>query len=269
MNLFEAKNASKRIDGTLVLNDITIKISKGERVAIIGSNGSGKSSLLKLVGGIYEETNGDVQRQKVEIGFVPEHFPENIRFNIRDYLSLIGKMNGQNDTYKNIEYYSQSFEISEFLNTPLRKCSKGTKQKVGIIQALLKEPDLLLLDEPLTGLDDQAQYEFLNQIHSLPKEVTILFTVHEQLLIDRLAERVITVEGGKIISDSLIGREENVRIIKARIPSKDIVLQVPSLSHHFIGDNTVEFIVRVNDSDRVLSMLLARECSIMELKEKR
>jgi ABC-2 type transport system ATP-binding protein len=269
MKLFEAKNVSKNIDGTMVLSDISITISQGERIAITGSNGSGKSSLLKFIGGIYVETDGEVQREKLKIGYVPEHFPENIRFKIKDYLLLVGNMgaNSDDNTHKKIEYYTEVFAIKDFLNTPIKKCSKGTKQKVGIIQALIMQPDLLLLDEPLTGLDDKAQMELFHQLQSLSEEITILFTVHDQLLIERIANRVIVVEGGKIISDTAKGEKEITRIIKAIIPKSGLVSEFPN--HKLAGKNTIEIVVPARESDQVLAKLLELGCSIIELREKR
>lgn len=201
MKLFEANNTYKQIDGTMILQDVSISFSKGERVAITGPNGSGKRSLLKLIGGIYEPTSGQVNRTHLEIGYVPEHFPEIVRFKIQEYLLLIRKMSGKfvGDQYllKKIAIGAEHFAITDYLATPLKKCSKGTKQKVGILQAFLIEPDLLLMDEPLTGLDDKAQTELLQQLHSFDKDMTIIFTAHDALLIEEIADRVIRVESGQ------------------------------------------------------------------------
>lgn len=271
MKIFESKNAEKEIDGNKVLEGITLSIEKGERIGIKGSNGSGKSSLLKLIGGIYEETNGEVTRQKIRVGYVPEHFPENIRFKINDFLRLVGKMNTPNEEEINkmIDYYSNIFAVTEFLNTPLRKCSKGTKQKVGIIQALMNDPELLLMDEPLTGLDDKSQKELLIQLDSLSKEMTIIFTAHEELLVDGLAKRMIMVESGKIVSDSIKMNNEKMRIIKAEYKSKEMMVEIPAISQIFLSEHIVEMTVSATESDKVLAMLLNRGCSILELKEKR
>lgn len=271
MEIFHAELASKQIDGIKILQDITLSISQGEKVGIVGSNGSGKSSLLKLIGGIYEENTGKVKRAQIGIGYVPEHFPENIRFNIWDYLILMGKMNGtsKEELMNEIKKYAEIFAITDFLHTPLKKCSKGTKQKVGVIQALLKNPDLLLLDEPLTGLDEKSQHELLEQLTSLQKEITIIFTVHEPLLIEGLADRVIGIEAGKIFSDSPNTKRENVRMIMAIIPNKEEIVDIPHIKLEFAGEHSVEIIIAAKDSDQVLRMLLERGCSIVELKEKR
>lgn len=272
MNIFEANQACKQIDGIMILKEVSLSISKGEKVAITGNNGSGKSSLLKLIGGIYEETAGKVKRFQNNIGYVPEHFPESIRFKLQDYLILMGKMTNKSDEemFKRIANYAELFSITEFLTTPLNHCSKGTKQKAGIIQALLKNPDLLLLDEPLTGLDDKAKIELTNQLSILSGDKTIIFTAHEPLLIERIANRVLTVESGRIVSDSTVkGNKEKFICIRAKIPAREIIEDIPSIKYKVIGMNSVEIIVSTKESDKVLAILLNRGCSILELTEKR
>lgn len=271
MKIFEANQACKKIDGIMILEEVSISISQGEKVAITGNNGSGKSSLLKLIGGIFEETAGQVKRSQINIGYVPEHFPENIRFKLQDYLIIIGKMTCKSDEgiLKRIESYAELFAITDFLSTPLNHCSKGTKQKAGIIQALLKRPDLLLLDEPLTGLDDKAKIELLNQLNTLQGKVTVIFTAHDPLLVEGLADRVLTVEGGRIVYDSTKNNKEVLRFIRAKIPVREIITEVPCIRYEFIGEGSVEIIVSAQESDKVLAILLERGCSILELTEKR
>ena len=184
---------------------------------------------------------------------------------------LVSKMSSHLDEgiLKRIKTYAELFAITEYLTTPLKNCSKGTKQKAGIIQALLKNPDLLLLDEPLTGLDDKAKIELLNQLNSLQKDKTIIFTAHEPLLIERLADRIITVENGRIVSDFKTVNQEKVKKIRAKTPKRDILAEIPSIRYEFIGRDSVEIIVSALESDKILSMLLERGCSIIELTEKR
>lgn len=271
MKIFEANQACKEIDGVMVLKELSLSISQGEKVAITGNNGSGKSSLLKLIGGIFEETAGQVKRSQINIGYVPEHFPENIRFKLQDYLMLMGKMTckSDDDVLKRIEHYAQLFAITDFLTTPLNNCSKGTKQKAGIIQALLKNPQLILLDEPLTGLDDNAKVELLHQLNSLRGDKTIIFTAHEPLLIEGLANRIITVENGRIVYDSTKSKKEKFKFIRAKIPTREIIAEIPAIKYKFIGSESVEIIVSAEESDKVLSILLNKGCSIFELTEKR
>ncbi|MBS4188919.1 ATP-binding cassette domain-containing protein [Bacillus sp. FJAT-49705] len=271
MKIIEANVAGKQMNGNFLLHDISISINQGEKVAIIGHNGSGKSSLLKLIGGIFEYSSGDIKRAKIKTAYVPEHFPENIRFKMQEYLLLMGKMSGgQGDELsKQISAYAKSFDIEEFLHTPLKNCSKGTKQKAGIIQALLMDPELLLLDEPLTGLDEMAQLELVNQLESKMGNNTIIFTVHESMLIDRLADRVLTIKNGRIVDDSIMTKKEKQMVIKAVIPKHLQVQGLPCISYEFMDENIVEMTVLSADSNKLLKELLEQDYFILELREKR
>lgn len=139
---------------------------------------------------------------------------------------------------------------------------------MGIIQALMKDPDLLLLDEPLTGLDEPSKMELLHHLQSLQNECTIIFTAHDSLLINQLAYREVVIENGKVISDSIKSQSEKVKYILAEIPSADVNLSIPSLSYQFRDGNRVEIMVTAAVSNQVLRMLLDQDCSMIEVKEK-
>lgn len=269
MLLFQAEQASKRIERTRILDQINIRINRHENIGIVGKNGSGKSSLLKLIGAIYEPSSGKVIRNTKNIGYVPEHFPENIRFTVYEYLCLVGRMSGadKRDVQARITRYGEWFHLTPFLQTPISKCSKGTKQKVGMLQALLKEPDLLLLDEPLTGLDDASQEELAAQLASLQNEVAIVFTAHEPNFVQQLAHRVVEIERGKIVSDLPVYQEESNMRIKLRIPNDDATHAYEQLpGYEFNGKDIVAFSVKPDECDRILLQALQAGCSIIEVK---
>ncbi len=270
MKIFDAIKVNKQIDRIPILKEISFSINKGERIAITGHNGSGKSSLLKLIGGMYEPSSGRVIKKALKIAYVPEHFPENIRFRLIEYLVMIGKMSGKREEIllERITNYAELFAIKEFLHTPLKSCSKGTKQKAGILQALLLEAEVLLLDEPMTGLDEKSQIELMKQLNSFSSKITLVFTVHDSLLIDGLANRVITMENGRIIEDRLNDKKEEYKVITASANVK-LLSDIPCLSMNHITESIVEMTVLAKDSDQVLIQLLKKGCSILELKEKR
>ncbi|WP_153125009.1 ATP-binding cassette domain-containing protein [Peribacillus tepidiphilus] len=263
-----AKNVHKKIDSISILKDLSFQIDKGEKVAITGHNGSGKSSLLKLAAGIYGCDAGEWKVDTNSIAYVPEHFPEHIRFRLQEYLLLLGKMAGkeESDLKEKILAYAERLELIPFLNQPLRKCSKGTKQKAGILQALLVESELLLLDEPLSGLDETSQKELLTIFKEEKERRTILFTAHEQDTVELLADRVIHLENGRILSDSMMREKQKVFFVLAEIPPgwKDSKFDT---CHQ--ENNKIFCDVREDEKDKLLMNLLESGCSILEVKEKK
>ncbi len=268
--IFEAQNASKVIEGLKILEGIDINLTNGEVVAITGQNGSGKSSLLKLIAGIYEPSSGKVIRSPKRISYVPEHFPENIRFKMNEYLLLLGEMSGRKKEELSIEmtYWAHAFGIEGYLDTPLKKLSKGTKQKVGVIQSLLMKADVILLDEPLSGLDEVSQHVLINQIQQIKKEKTIIFTSHEAFLVETIANRKIELSNGRIIANERVVKRELIRVIRSRVPSKQGIEKITGVIDCQIENDSVAVItVKEKDSDLVLKELLLKNASILEVRE--
>ncbi|MEN1968045.1 ATP-binding cassette domain-containing protein [Lentibacillus sp. N15] len=132
-----------------------------ERLAVTGENGSGKSTLIKLIAGFITPTKGKIKRHTQKVSYVPERSPESLRFTPLEYLRDMGKMAGMetNELDSRISELVSQFGIEEYENVRIQRLSKGNKQKVNIMQALLKVPDLLIADEPLSGLDARSQEE--------------------------------------------------------------------------------------------------------------
>lgn len=269
--LFHASNVYKNIGQASLLDDINLEIHQGHHTAIIGHNGSGKSSLLKLIAGIYEPTSGVVVRTaNKKAAYVPEHFPSHLRFKMKEYLLLIGEMNGQpkNELHDRIMHYADMFYIQDYLDKPLKNCSKGTKQKAAIIQALLSSPDLLLLDEPLSGLDQDSQQELLRHLMQLKEHATIVFTAHEHVLIDKIANNILELKNGKLTFYPINHNQSKKIAIKVLIPNKDSFKNDERyIELSWESDNIASIIVETSHSDQVLMLLLSGGASIIEVKE--
>lgn len=261
---------SKVIQGNKVLENINLTIRKGETLAITGHNGSGKSSLLKLMAGFYKETAGIVKNHAEKISYVPEHFPEGIRFSVLDYLMLIGQMNGRRkaELQSEINVYSKELNIESYLHTILKKCSKGTKQKVGIIQALLAKPDFLLMDEPLTGLDQRSCQHLLKVLASVKGNCTLVYVVHDRKLIDQLADRVIEIETGTIRSWMQV-ENDRVKVIKVLVRNKESLQEIEQeFPVQFDQEDIARIFVNSGHSDALLIKLIESGCSIVEVRER-
>lgn len=266
-----ARRVSKQVDGFPLVVDLDFNIAERAKVAILGHNGSGKSSLLKLIAGIYKPTSGEIHIVNKNIGYTPEHFPENIRFKLGEYLLHVGMISGQDkETVKKvIASYSEMFQLEPYMNTQLKYCSKGTKQKAGLIQALLTNCDVLLLDEPMTGLDEESKQAFVAMINRMERDITLIFTAHEQETVDLLADEVIILEKGRLVRQEALAERTKQKRIVVKIPTHFDLEEVKMYGKVMSKlNNIVELAVPARDSDKCLFYLLKNNCSIMEVKEK-
>ncbi|PWA08867.1 hypothetical protein DCC39_13970 [Pueribacillus theae] len=195
-------------------------------------------------------------------------FQVDIIFISKEYLLLMASFHSfsRRQIESELSEYAHLFGIEPFLNTPLKQCSKGTKQKVGLIQALLMKPDVLLLDEPLTGLDTSAQLQLIHLLEKLKKQVTIIFTTHEDIIIKKLANQILFLESGKISSDKKPLKIK--RLIKIGFHDKKIFRKIDAFDIQYKG-NTALITVDAAISDQLLLDLLNKKCSVLEVREER
>ncbi|MEW9677119.1 ABC transporter ATP-binding protein [Lentibacillus sp. L22] len=196
MNLIELINIDFTINKQKVLKDVSLGIRANECIAITGKNGSGKSTLLKLIAGFAVPTIGKINRLTNKISYVPERPPESLRFTPKEYLRHMGKIAGLETKalHSRMNALIRQFGLTEYENVVIHRLSKGNKQKVNIMQALLSNPDIILLDEPLSGLDSRSQEEFVKLLVELKTEgKSIIFTCHEPYLKEQIADRTINV----------------------------------------------------------------------------
>lgn len=196
------RGLSKRYPGTgAVLNDIDVDISSGELVAIIGGNGSGKTTLLKILVGLSRASAGTVSGRPPVVAYVPERFPSQHRLSALAYLTHMGRIRGLSGKAAS----ARARELLERLalvggeTTSLRRLSKGNAQKVALAQALLVPPQLLVLDEPWSGLDTAA-HEVLTQ---LIQEVAtaggaVVFTDHHDSVVAASASIIYEIREGRL-----------------------------------------------------------------------
>lgn len=175
--MIKIKKVTKKYNNNLILDIESFSFEKGKSYMIVGNNGSGKSTLIKCILGINKINSGNVIINTKNIGYVPEryYFPDFC--SIEKFLSSILELYSQENKDDLINYYCDLFSINK--KKKLSKLSKGMSQKVLIIQALIHNPDLLIFDEPLNGLDPMSQKKFLHIVDELKeKGKTIIITTH-------------------------------------------------------------------------------------------
>lgn len=199
MEIIKLENISKKYDGKTVLNNISQTFCQGQSVAFVGHNGCGKSTLLKIISKLAAPTSGKVIYDKsLLFHYIPEKFPP-VPLTTREFLMRMGTMSGitKGKVQHDVEALAKDFFMEEFLDTRMNALSKGTLQKAGVIQALIKRPDILLLDEPLSGQDAESQKVFIEKVNQLRGEdVTVFMACHEEKLVNQLAEDVYAIENG-------------------------------------------------------------------------
>ncbi|WP_405099623.1 ATP-binding cassette domain-containing protein [Oceanobacillus sp. FSL H7-0719] len=258
--LVEVSNISKDYGNKTILRNISLTITKGQCLAILGGNGTGKSTLLRLIANIERPSSGKVNypNRNIKIGYVPERFPKGIRFTPSEYLFYIGKMKGisNDELIKRIEQLLYRFQLDKMNEQRIEELSKGNIQKVGLIQAILEKPDLLILDEPLSGLDSSAQEELVKVIEELRMQKTaILLTYHESNIFEAIVENTFYLFNGHI-TERKPNETEAIKLLVVGSVEKLLVKTWHEVIQLEEKDNQLLLYVPLQESDAILSRLL-------------
>lgn len=207
----EVINLTKKFGSQTALDNININIEKNEIIGLLGPNGAGKSTLMKSIVGALKIEEGsimfngkDISENEIEtksqIGFLPENNPLYYEMYVKEYLSFVADLH---HTHKNrVEEVIELVGITPEKSKKIGQLSKGYKQRVGLAQAILHQPDLLILDEPTNGLDPNQIIEIRNVIKEIGKEKTVILSTHIMQEVEALCSRVILIHEGRIVQDS-------------------------------------------------------------------
>ena len=211
--MIEVTGLSKRYGNHLAVDDVSFSISKGEIVGFLGPNGAGKSTIMNIVTGYLSLTQGAVtvdgfdvaenpEEAKKRIGYLPEIPPLYVDMKVREYLNFIYDLKKVKFPKKpHIDEILRLVKIDHVENRLIKNLSKGYRQRVGFAQALVGNPDVLILDEPTVGLDPKQIIEIRNLIAKLGRNHTIILSSHILSEIQAVCERVIIINRGQIIAD--------------------------------------------------------------------
>ena len=207
---------NKHIGKQHVLKDICLSIGDGEVVGLLGPNGAGKSTLMKIMVGGWDATNGDVQVPQ-SIGFLPEQNPlyedmyvrEYLRFFVGLRLKAIRRL-GDKEKGEMVEELVARVGLTAEANKRVGQLSKGYKQRVGLAQAMISNPELLILDEPTTGLDPNQLEDIRALIREMGKERTVILSTHILQEVKQMCSRVVIIDHGEIKVDKPIAEIDNL-----------------------------------------------------------
>ena len=214
MNLVEASHISKTFMGTKVLDDVSLTISRGDRIALMGPNGAGKTTLVRAMLGFYHLDSGTMRvlkhdpiKERVEvlrhISFIPQ-LPPPVKLSIEELLTYVSKSAGLQKQNVIDEAGRMDLDLTKHISKPFYKLSGGMKQKLLIAIALSKKSDLLIFDEPTANLDPKGREQFYTLLQEIPETCSTLFITHRLDEIKALVNRMIYMDLGKVVEDEKV-----------------------------------------------------------------
>ena len=220
--LINAKNLKKSFDNFIAVDKINLQVDRGEVVGFLGPNGAGKSTTMKMLTGFLEPDDGEIYingidlksnplKAKEYIGYLPEGAPAYSDMIVSDFLLFIGKMRGLSDKRlsNRLEEMADQINLKEMWDRPVETLSKGFKRRVGIAQALIHDPDILILDEPTDGLDPNQKHEMRNLIKKISKNKAIVISTHILEEVEAVCSRAIIIANGKLLANDTPQNLEN------------------------------------------------------------
>jgi len=225
------KNISKLYGEQKALDDVSLEISPGHIVGLLGPNGAGKTTLMKILTCFIPPTTGeatvdgfDIFDDSLEIrkiiGYLPENNPLYEEMYVREYLEFAGGIYKIKHLHDRVEEMIQLTGLEIEKKKKIGELSKGYKQRVGLAQALIHDPKILILDEPTSGLDPNQLVEIRNLILTIGKEKTVLLSTHIMQEVEAICDRTIIINKGKIVADDstanlqMIKQKENILLIE-------------------------------------------------------
>ncbi len=212
--MIEVRNLTKRYGPHVAVDDVSFQVNKGEVVGFLGPNGAGKSTTMNILTGYLSATAGDVyvdgtnileepEAVKRRMGYLPESPPIYGEMTVREYLQFVCRIKKvpRNEVKDRIEQGLHRVGIAEVFNRLVGNLSKGYRQRVGLAQALMGNPDILILDEPTAGLDPKQIIEIRDLIRSLGADYTVILSSHILPEVSEICPRVMIINDGQIVAD--------------------------------------------------------------------
>ena len=215
IKLIEAKNLKKSFGDFVAVDNINLTVERGEVVGFLGPNGAGKSTTMKMLTGFLEPDGGEIfiegidlktkpLEAKKSIGYLPEGAPSYSDMEVSEFLSFVGKMRGLNNNQllnTRLSDMAEQINLKEVWHKPIETLSKGFKRRVGIAQALIHDPDILILDEPTDGLDPNQKYEMRDLIKKISTNKAIVISTHILEEVEAVCSRTVIIANGQLLAN--------------------------------------------------------------------
>lgn len=236
--MIHVDNLSKYYDHFCAVDKISLDIRKGEILGLLGPNGAGKTTTLKMLTGYFSPSSGSIRVEdynidehpleiKQLIGYLPESSPFYPDLLVYDYLNYVAKIRGiaPEERSPRIQYLSELCGLTHVMHKSIGELSKGLNQRVGLAHAMMRDPEILILDEPTQGLDPNQIVEIRNIIRKIGEEKTVIFSTHILSEAEATCDRIVIINQGKIVAD---GKTENLK--QSASPTSAIYLTLANAS---------------------------------------
>lgn len=290
--MIEVSHLTKRYGKSEAIHNLNFRVAKGEVVGFLGPNGAGKSTTMKIITGYMPPTEGfvkvaglDVFESPIEvkkrIGFLPETPPLYTDMYVKDFLNFVANLKGvpKAQVQQNVQRALEKTNLVDVKDRLIQNLSKGFKQRVGIAQALVSNPEILILDEPTVGLDPKQVAEIRTLIQELAGQHTVILSTHILSEVQAICRRIIIINKGKIIAeDTLAGLNartagEKRVIVRTRNPDPTLVKKLESIagvvSVTATDDPTLlSIMTEVNSDlqDQIAAMVVSSGCGLVEIR---
>jgi ABC-2 type transport system ATP-binding protein len=235
--MLKVEDLTRRYGGFLAVDRVTFSVGKGEIVGLLGHNGAGKTTIMKMLSGYLEPNSGDAtvdghnivdepkDVQKV-LGYLPETLPLYPEMTVAQYLYFSADLKGLKDREKVSEILrvTNSTDLKEKFLSPIANLSRGYKQRLGVAQAIIGNPRLLILDEPTNGLDPEQTQHMRSLIRDIAKNATVILSTHIMQEVDALCSRVLMLHSGKLALDAQLDelRASNSLLVESTLATNKL-----------------------------------------------
>jgi ABC-2 type transport system ATP-binding protein len=210
--VIRVEHLTKNYGARVAVADVTFEVAKGEVLGFLGPNGAGKTTTMRMLTGYLPPSSGraeiagfDITRQSIQarsnIGYLPETVPLYPDMSVRSYLDFMGKLKDVSERRHEVDRVMERSRIAHRAEDPIGKLSKGLRQRVGLAQALLGDPPVLILDEPTSGLDPKQIIETRNLIKSLGGEHTVILSTHILPEVAATCSRIMIISNGRVVAE--------------------------------------------------------------------
>jgi ABC-2 type transport system ATP-binding protein len=282
----KVQEVSKQYGKQKALDNISFEIQQGEVVGFLGPNGAGKSTMMKIITGYIPQSAGLVEvnglsideyslEVRKQIGYLPEHNPLYLEMYVKEYLDHVASIYKMSNKKSRIKEMIELTGLGLEQNKKIAALSKGYRQRVGIAQALIHDPKVVILDEPTTGLDPNQLVEIRNLIQEIGKEKTVMLSTHIMQEVEACCERALIINKGKLVADKKIenlNSDLSTKIIEVEFAGEiDTALlnthQAVSAINSF-GKGRYELSCKDDIRKDIFEMAVKNKWTLLEMKSK-